>query len=280
MINIPSAFKPTINTIYPPNNLIEFERWFGENYKQSFGDREYLGIYWCAYQVNNNYGQDKKAMIELQNFIDDLPRDKKYFTISQYDDGCGVDFRDLDVLRFDMSKTGFIDIPLIGQPHPYKFIPNKKWLVSFVGSKTHPVREKIKVFEGMSDCYISFESHDPETYCRILNESIFCLCPRGYGANSFRISEAVQYKSIPVYYSDDFIIRSDCNFEKFGLLIKENEDLLNVILSINNSAIIEKQQNLEKAFDKYFSYQSVYNYIVNVIEHNNWKQVREDTTAL
>src|SRR6476620_5596163 len=102
MIEVPQEFRPTINTVYPPSNFYEFERWFGDNYKENL-DREYLGVYWCGYQVNNNYGQDVEAMYRLQSFVDSLPRDKRYFTVVQYDNGCGVDFKDLDIVTFGMS---------------------------------------------------------------------------------------------------------------------------------------------------------------------------------
>ena len=116
----PIIFKQIINTVYPYENLIEFERWFDMNYIDNNYNRKYLDIYWCSYQVNNNYGNDLEAINKLQIYIDSLPRNEKYFTISQYDNGVGVDFKDLDVLQFNMSKNIGITIPLLCMQHSYK----------------------------------------------------------------------------------------------------------------------------------------------------------------
>lgn len=265
-MTVPIKFKPVINTVYPSSNKIEFERWVSENFNGCKTDREYLDVYWTAYFVNNNYGNDKKALDELQEFINQLDKSKKYWTLCQYDDSILVDVSGIDLLRFEMSRKGYFDIPLIGQPYPYTFDLTKKYLFSFVGSMTHPIRQKIKELEGYPDSYISFDPHPPEKYCEILSRSIFALAPRGYGINSFRIAEAVQYGAIPVYYSDIFCIRNDCFFSEFGVLIHQSQNLLEEIKLITEQQIHQKQKVLQSAFDKYFSYQSVYNFIINTLE--------------
>ena len=111
MINVPSEFTPTINTIYPFENLFIFEDWVTRQYIPKT-EREYLPIQWTAYHVNNSYGNDKQAIDKLQKYVDSLPRDKKYWTICQYDDGIIIDLKDLDVLQFSMSKKVGVEIPL------------------------------------------------------------------------------------------------------------------------------------------------------------------------
>jgi hypothetical protein len=258
MIETPDWLRPRINTVYPPSNFTEFERWFGENYQGDVSDREYLPIYWCGYQVNHGYGKDAVAMARLQSFVDGLPADKKYFSISQYDDSVGVDFKGKDVLIFDMSKTASnrVPIPLIGQPHPYKFSGEKKYLANFIGSRTHPIREKVFALAGTEGFYISDKPHDIETYCRIISESWFTLCPRGYGANSFRIAESLQYGSIPVYISDEFI--EPFNQQHFGL--KRLEHHIPYLSSLLLEYLME--DDLDKstgfyadAYNKYYTYE-------------------------
>ena len=43
-----------------------------------------------------------------------------------------------------------------------------------------------------------------EEYIRVLEESIFCICPSGSGPNSIRLWEAVEFGCIPVIISDDY----------------------------------------------------------------------------
>lgn len=116
---VPADFRPTIRVEYPPDNRQIFEEWFFHNVHEIPGDRVYLPVFWCSFQVNNDYGKGRK-MAELQAFVDGLDRSKKYFTITQYDDGPLVDFKDLDIQVFG-SGGGRIDvpIPLVCMPHPF-----------------------------------------------------------------------------------------------------------------------------------------------------------------
>ncbi|MCL4419180.1 glycosyltransferase family 47 protein [Patescibacteria group bacterium] len=266
MIYVPDEFKPIINTVYPPNNVYEFERWFGDNYKENL-EREYLGVYWCAYQVNNSYGQNKEAMYRLQQFIDNLPNDKKYFTISQYDDSVGVDFKGLDVLEFNMSKNSGVTMPLMCQPHTYFFSEEKKYLANFIGSKTHPIRDNAYSLINNNDYYISFEHHNIEDYCRIISQSIFTLAFRGYGSNSFRVTESLQYGSIPVVITDDFINPFFLDFNDFGVLIKSNEahKIEEILNNIPTSEIYKKLSNINSVYKKYYTYEGAYKEILRIL---------------
>jgi hypothetical protein len=223
MINVPKQFQPQINTVYPPHNYTEFERWFFENYEGDVSDREYLPIFFTGFYVNNNYGNDKAALSELQSYIDALDKSKKYFVICQYDDSILNDLSGLDVYQFNMSRQWDYPLPLIGQPHPYVFNEEKKYLANFVGNITHPIREHAKTLQGKEGYYISFDRHSPEEYCRVIAQSYFTLCYRGYGINSFRIAEAMQYGSIPVYISDNFMLPHNIPFYAYGIKIEQNE---------------------------------------------------------
>jgi len=136
-------FKPHIIPVYPPHNELIFEEWFAENYKGCDTDRELLPIFPTSYHVNHSYNEDPIAMKALQDYADTLDTTKKYFLICQYDNGVLIDWKGKDVLEFNMSKQVGVQIPLICQPHPYKFPENKKWFANFVGSKTHPIRDSV-----------------------------------------------------------------------------------------------------------------------------------------
>jgi len=267
MINIPLQFKPTINTVYPYENFIEFERWFGDNYNLNL-EREYLGVYWCGYQVNHNYGNDFEAMRLLQEFVDLLPRDKKYFTISQYDDSVGVDFKDLDVLVFNMSKNGGYPIPLLCQPNSFRSNSQKNIFASFIGKHTHPIREHIFSLRGKDGYYITDKDTNINEYCEMLANSFFALSPRGYGLASFRCYEAMQYNTIPVYISDEHILPYNLDFNEFGVLIQEKDaHRIDEILSlVTPQQIVQKQDKLKELYESHFTYQGCFNQIVKVLK--------------
>lgn len=208
IVNVPEVFKPKHPFPYPPDNTVEFERWFYLHTKSDeIGDRVYLPIFWTAYYVKFKYGKDKFAAQRLQIFLNKLDRKKKYFTIVQYDDGILHDVSHLDLKIFSMGG-GRVDypLPLICEPHKFEFPGIEKDIFcSFVGTVTHPIRaEIIKQLSGKEGYYISTKLHSLKDFCKILARSKYVLAPRGYGKTSFRIMEALQYGAVPIYISDEF----------------------------------------------------------------------------
>jgi hypothetical protein len=268
--NVPLTFRHHINVEYPPHNRLIFEEWFRQNYVGSDTERVYLDIFWTSYWVNHNYGNDQFMREALHRYIATIDKTKKYFTVCQYDDGTMInwDMYDLDVLEFNMSKTRGVQMPLLCQPHPYKFRGGKKWFANFVGGKTHPIRNTANRLMGTDGYYVSYQPHEIEKYCRILYESMFTLCYRGYGLNSFRIAEAVQFGSIPVYISNDFIIPYDMNFEYFGVIIQEKDaDRVDEILqNIDPVEVVKKQDRLAEVYKKYYTYEANLKLIINSLE--------------
>jgi Exostosin family len=268
MIEVPQQFQPTINVVYPQENTIIFEEWLSmHNIKL---DREYLPIHWTSYFVNNGYGQNKQSLLELQHYIDSLPQNKKYWTVCQYDDGILVDVSRLDLLQFNMSKNIGVPIPLLCMPHTYNRMMRKNILASFIGNRTHQIRESIFNIRN-GDYYISDRSHSIFEFCEVLSQSIFCLSPRGYGLSSFRMYEGMQYNCIPVYISDEFVIPYNMNFEEFGVLIeaKDAHRIEEILSSILPQEIVIKQDNIKKLYDSHFTYEGLKNQIIQVLKNEN-----------
>lgn len=264
MIELPQWLRPEINTIYPYENFVIFERWLLEQTIPTT-KRQLLPIQWTAFQVNNKYGKDKEALCRLQNFINELPTDIAYWTCVQYDDGILVDVSKLDLLQFSMSKNIGVPIPLICQPHSYKHDGTKNIFASFIGTHTHAIREKILDIKN-DNCYISDKQHGVNEFCKIIASSVFGLCPRGYGANSFRTTECMQYGTIPVYISDEFIIPFNIHFNEFGILVKESDifRLDYILFSIDPLEILRKQDKIKKIYKEYYTYEGLFK---NIIKH-------------
>lgn len=275
-----NKFQPYINVAYPSGNKPIFEEWFADNYRGCNTDRELLPVFFTSYWVNHSYAQDLQAKKELQDYIDGLDRNKKWFVPIQYDDAAVIDFKDLDVIQFNMSKSYDVPLPLLCQPHPYRFTGGKKWFASFVGSRTHPIRDSLDRLKGQEGYFISFEYGEIEKYCRVLHDSMFSLCPRGYGLASFRLAESVQYGAIPVYLSDEFIIPSWVNFEEFGVLIKSEDAhrIDEILQDIPIEKVVEMQSKLPEAYENFYSYEANLKHIINYLEteYNLRKQVGTD----
>lgn len=211
---VPSVFQVPDFFYYPSDNFPDFEYWFKQNITEaelSYWDRVYLPILFTSFFKRNQYGKNAAAIGLLQDFVDTLPADKKYFCIVQYDDGVLIDWKGKDVKVFSMSGNGDVQLPLVCKPHSYD--PNgcdKDILLSFIGRVTHPIRNVIlKWGIGKKDCYITSDPHSLGEYCKVLSRSRFVLCARGYGVNSFRVCESLQYGAMPIILNqvDDMAYR-------------------------------------------------------------------------
>ncbi len=272
MIYVPEKFQPKHPFPYPPDNIKEFERWYFENYDFQDGEREYLPVMWTAFYVKNKFGQHKPAMVDLQKFLNTLDRSKKYYTIIQYDGGLLHNVSHLDIKVFSMSggRTDY-PLPLISQAHAYEH-PNwaeKHWRVgNFMGKLTHPIRnEALTTVVMRPEYYISCDKHDLHDYCRIISQSTFTLCPRGFGPTSFRIQEALQYGSIPVYISDEWVIPHNIPFTDYGVLIDaaDAHRVHEILMSIPAEEIKRKQEAIPEIYKKYFTYEGNKKIILKVV---------------
>lgn len=261
MIYVPERFQPKHPFPYPPDNICEFERWYFENYDYQQEEREYLSVFWTAYYCRHKFGQDAGAMKALQVFLNRLDRSKKYYTIIQYDGGLLHDVSNLDIKVFSMSggRTDY-PLPLISQTHEFQFQgPRQFGYGNFIGKITHPIRaEMIKSLQWKRPpYYLQTSKHELQDYCRAIYESIFTLCPRGFGPTSFRIQEALQYGSIPVYISDEWVIPHNIPFTDYGVLIDaaDAHRVHDILTSIPAEEIVRKQAAIPEIYNKYFTYE-------------------------
>lgn len=271
MVSIPARFQPHIFVDYPSWNYLPFEEWLSRQHIPET-EREYLGVWWCSFQVNHNWGKDEAAMRHLQTFVDELDRGRKYWTAVQYDDGCGVDFKDLDIRVYGMSQrlpTQQIDyvLPLIGQLYEKRMNDTKVFKASFVGNITHPMRKRlVDTFANKPDFYVSTVPHNPLDYNRILAASTFALAPIGYGKTSFRAFEAMYQGAIPVFIGDVLEPHGiDC--DTYGVKIKEEHLLvLDEILTSQLPLVEMKQQKIRELWDEYFTFEGCYNKIIKDLQ--------------
>ena len=258
-MRVPKEFQQQIKVAYPDGNKPIFEEWFNGWYAEEKSPREYLGVNWTSYYVNNKYGKDERALKKLQHFLNGLDTSKKYFTVLQYDDSILNNVSHLDLKVFG-SGGGRIDFPIPLICHPHGRQENERDIfVSFIGSLTHDIRkEMIRKAEKISGSYISTETHDINKFCNILSRSVFALAPRGYGKTSFRICEALEQGAIPVYVSDDFILPEGIDaFKKYGVVIHRDllPDLGSILRSYKPEEIKYMQEAGKVAYKELYSFE-------------------------
>jgi hypothetical protein len=268
-------FQPRKILEYPPTNNYLFEEYFFDNYNKININHnlEYLPIFWTNYYIKNNFGQNN--LNELQEYLNLLDKSKKYFTIVQYDDNILNDLLGLDIVIF--AQGGYGNYKNITYPIPLNYMVTKNSntkdiFSSFIGTinKRHRIREKLfEILKNKKEYFIS-ESTKYNHFKDIMSRSIFSLCPRGYGPTSFRICEALQNESIPVYIFDEPFIpfSKEFNFSDIGILIHESEinNIDKILKSKTTSEINKMIDNGKTIYDTFFTYEGCFNNIIKILE--------------
>jgi len=256
MIQVPEEFRQHIKVVYPHNNFQILEEWYYKDYLYNVTqetEREYLPVFFTGYYVNNNYGNDRRAMQRLQDYIDSLDKSKSYYSLCQYDDGILNDVSGIDLKIFGMGGGHYdYPLPLTAQPHPYSFTVQRDIFCNFMGALTHPIRKELLPIAKKAGYLCSTSPLPIESYCLNLARSVFTLAPRGYGPTSFRLKEAVEFKSIPVYISDHFMLPHNEVFD-YGVLIKPEQVLHidKILRAITPEEIAYKQNRLKEVWEMF-----------------------------
>lgn len=272
--------NPTYPT-YPPyhtGKYIEgfFCDFFLKNPGNSNSNFYYLPIDWTTSYLQIN------DLSLLQEKILSIDKSKKYFTVCQHDDGV-KEWLPKDTMVFNVGgKFGGISIPPVCSPIPekYKIVREKDIFCSFVGSITHPLREKmVRILESNKKYKLSYKGWTPSisnedmlNFIEITSRSHFTLCPRGYSKTSFRMFECLQLKSIPVYIWDDIDWRpftEDIDWSSFSIVININDihHLDNILSSISEEKREKMQLAGEKAYYEHFSLESMSKKIISKLKN-------------
>ena len=251
---VPFEFRKPDTRPYPGDNTPDFEYWYSVNYTPS-DVRIYLPVLWTSFYKEADFGNNQVKIRKLQFYLNTLDRRLKYYAVIQYDCGLLNSLAHLDCKVFSMSgKPMDYPLPLICQPHKYKApeYQQKDFLINFIGKNTHPIRNEIFKIRKPG-WYIDETHHKLDFYCRTIAASTFTLCPRGFGPASFRVCESLQYGSIPVYLSDEFVEAHNVPFEEYGIKVNTLDGLEEKLLSCD----VKKLQLAGKYFyENYFTFES------------------------
>ena len=251
---------------YPPYHTGKYlEEYFFDYYERNKDrfhklDRKYIPVYWTNCYNNGALPEwgDKVNMLQMQAQLNTLDSSDSYFTVCQHDDAPMHSIPENTVVfsaggRVKTRMT--VPTPLICGELPEHKKKTKKYLASFVGSSTHPIRQKmIDSLQGKPEVKISSDGWNMnvsddrlDDFIQTSLESKFVLCPRGYGPASFRLYEAMQLDAVPVYVSDDLWLpwNHDVNWEEFCVLVSDAPGEINSLYE-RLQAITDEEYNSMK----------------------------------
>jgi hypothetical protein len=165
---------------------------------------------WMVFRDRREFHLYRTNVRAILNF---LRSDFLYVTVTQNDDGIegSNEFLDLPSNLFVLSQGGKGHIPLPlwrCQKNASNDLMRGKYVFDalFMGTPgTHTVRPRMirimhKVFPNSS-----FFSYPVRNWAEQYQKSKIILCPRGWGRNSFRLTEVLQMGMIPFYVYNDLI---------------------------------------------------------------------------
>jgi hypothetical protein len=223
--------------------------------------------------------------LNIQPYIDVLPKEYRYFAVSQHDDAIKEKLPEGTIVFSAGGNTGGIPLPLVCSDMPKSIIPNPTYqdiLCSFVGSPTHLVRQRMIHLLGNDKDFVfevspwSFNIGPERTnlFIDVTSRSSFTLCPRGYGAQSFRTYEAIQLGSVPVYIHDHvkwLPFEDDVDWESFAVVISDKDisKIPKIIRSINHEDHAMMKYNGMKAYQGFFCLESICKQIYKQLKEYN-----------
>lgn len=273
---------------YPSlNTKKNFETYFFEYFQnQEFNTSlKYIPIQWTNYLVKQNYGRDIQ---DLNNYLKlNLKSEEKYFTIVQYSGGPLIELE--NTLIFSMGGTintklgknsKVIPLPLLYDSNLKKADLEKKYIASYIGRPTHKIRTKLEdritsnekfYIKNITSMNSSISKENLELFEKLIKESYFSICPRGYGPTSFRLYESIQMGTVPIYISDKFFLPyiEFLDWSEFAILLKSRK-ISSLPRKLNN--LIESgeyfrlKDGLDKVSEKYFNFLYMSKYIKSIVE--------------
>lgn len=242
IVDVPEAFFPKMPVQYPPHQgyspMIEERAYsFFSTKKELESDYIYIPIQWTSWHVNpgGEYGQNTQPLIDYCNQLAERHPNEKFFTVVQYDGGTLIPIDNCTIFASsgDFSSplgknSSYEPIPLLCDPHCGVPKEVREYKVGYAGRDTHPLRVRMnRVLSHLPQYKFAsnIDHNRTEVFRDILYNSVFALCPRGFGPASFRMYEALQMQCVPIYISDDFWLpfTNDIEWGKMCLLVKGDE---------------------------------------------------------
>jgi hypothetical protein len=148
-------------------------------------------------------------------------------------------------------------------PPPDVASPERKWLFSFTGAVSHPIRRKIfDLYSESSSMYhvehikkwYDHGDGEKDHFISVARNSSFCLCPHGYCSYTPRITEVMALGRVPVIIADDWIPFSFEEKDPYYVQVPE-KDLANLpeILRARAKDAGEIGRNARRLWEKYCS---------------------------
>jgi hypothetical protein len=274
-------FRQDSGIVYPPFSQVYFEKYFYNYITTKYSSNlalleRYIPIFWTENQISPF---DRSSQERRQMLVDSLNKDIQHFAIVQHDDGV-THTRLQNTIVFGMGGVGHIPLPLTYEnPELFAKFKNtpKTIFCSFMGSLTHPCRmascrqlhNKPGIVLNVHGWTNQIPEANQQKFIEIMSKSRFTLAPRGYGKSSFRMYEALNLQSIPVYvYDQPWLPYTEIlDWKKMAVLIHVNDipNMYETLQKITDQEVSDMLAYYEK-HKNLFTYDGMCEYVINKIK--------------
>jgi len=188
-----------------------------------------------------------------------------YITVVQNDEGIGQELQLLyrNILTISSGGYGYAIIPLLLKPLKPLPSPSKRaTLLSFTGSlRTHATRKRCNLaLHGLFKN--NFKSYEGNEWLRVVNNSRFVVCPRGFGRSAFKIYETFDLQRVPIYVYDDIPwipYENDIDWADISIPIHISKlhRLPQILEKINETEYNKMIYHMRKIHANYFTFSGV-----------------------
>jgi GNAT superfamily N-acetyltransferase len=219
----------------------------------------YLPIFWTNLYNNSIYNKD---VYDIQSYLNTLDPNLRYFTVCQHVNA-PREILPPNIIIFSAgggiidrnNNDNYIPIPLISSKIKYSKV-KKDIFCSFVGAKTHNLRNKMfdilkndeQYYIRLYDWNLQVNKKQEKEFKNITKRSIFSLCPRGTGPTSFRLYEAIQLGTIPIYVSNKYWLpyADEINWNDICIFVTEKDlpKIKNILNDISEDKIKKMKKNI------------------------------------
>jgi len=249
---------------YPPYHRGKYlEEFFCHEFRNNVpqSKRIFIPVHWTnCYKLFND-----KPVPGLQDAIDDLDSSYNYFIVATHDDAPRENLPEGTVCYVAGGNQRGVPIPLVCSTIKNPIIRKRDIFASFVGAVTHPIRLQIAQALRSNDKYqFTLKEWHPHisqseemNFKETMERSEFSLCPRGYGTTSYRLYEAMQLGSIPVYISDRFWLpwEDEINWNEFCIRIPQSRicEMDFILSSIPEKHKEHMRKKMKKVYNEFFT---------------------------
>jgi hypothetical protein len=140
-----------------------------------------------------------------------------------------------------------------------------KYLVSFRGAASHPVRDGIfsqaSAWRELGPItrmarWFDHTDEEKETFFQEITESRFVICPRGLAPSSYRLFEVMQLGRVPIIISDAWVPPDGPAWPAFSIRLAESKlDLIPSLIKERLPEAEEMGRRARREWEKWFSSQ-------------------------